>query len=196
MFCCRWKHFLFNKVQLKIEKHCDKVENLCCFQKLREKVWFTWRSLAEQRTKQSFKWGIPLHWWLRVSSSLSHYCLFCPSSNVRLERLGLHFRTGLCFPQCEGIQSSPAKCVSSHPRGDSSRNTDLSCAETGQLLIVSSMARLYLENVIAGFLVRSKDTPSFANTVAWHLMMVSKDCTSYLLWKMAVLRPAWGNVSQ
>lgn len=42
---------------------------------------------------------------------------------------------------------------------------DLSCAEVGQLPTTFSMVCLYLENVLAGFVVRREDTSSLANTV-------------------------------
>jgi len=40
---------------------------------------------------------------------------------------------------------------------------------------------LYLENIVAGFGVRGEDTPSLANTVAYHLMMVRSKDALYLL---------------
>lgn len=141
---------------------------------------------AEEKTK--FKWGIPLHWWLKApcfrSQDLSATTSFLSPQLCGTQDpcLTLQNRT-LCFPQCAGIQVSPAKRVSSQRRGDCSQNTDLSWAEAGQLLIISSTVHLYLENIIAGFVVRSEDTPSLANTVVWHLMTVrSQDCLS-LLWK-------------
>lgn len=150
---------------------------------------------AEKKT--TFNWGIPLHWWLKSpcfgSQHLLALAVFSASPAMWDSRGLTHTleQDSMFSPVCRNTKQPFQVCTKPSQRRLLPKHW---CGCWGRMAAYHLLhVRFHLQHVIAGFAVRIEDTPSRANTSAWHLMVVSQDCASYLLWKTPALRATLGS---